>query len=136
MARSVRPDTAVEFYFPTTGYVVGQPANVATGFSSVAPHYWITWFPNPDIEIDGSFVYLFNQTNHKTNYRSGQEFSMDYAASYALTSAWQVGASGYVYRQTTDDTPNGADVGGGNKGGHSRSARSSATTRRTTGALR
>jgi Putative MetA-pathway of phenol degradation len=36
-----------------------------------------------EIEIDGSFVYLFNGKNHKTNYRSGQEFSMDYAVGYS-----------------------------------------------------
>ena len=113
---TVHQTTGIEFYFPTTGYVPGQPANVSTGFTSLAPHYWITWFPKPEIEIDGSFVYLFNQTNKKTNYRSGQEFSMDYAAGYSLTPNWQAGASGYAYRQTTDDEVNGSAVPGGNRG--------------------
>ena len=113
---TVHQMTGVEIYFPTTGYVPGQPANVSTGFTSVAPHYWITWYPKPEIEIDGSFVYLFNQTNPKTNYRSGQEFSMDYAAGYSLTPTWQAGISGFLYKQTTDDEVNGTAVPGGNRG--------------------
>ena len=113
---TVHQMTGIEVYFPTRGFVVGQPVNVTTGFTSVAPHYWITWFPKPEVEIDGSFAYLFNQTNHKTNYQSGQEFSMDYAAGYSLTPTWQAGASGYAYRQTTDDKINGNAVPGGNRG--------------------
>lgn len=113
---TVHQMAGVEIYFPTTGYVVGQPANVSTGFTSVAPHYWITWFPKPEIEVDGSFVYLFNDKNHRTNYKSGQEFSMDYAAGYSLTRNWQAGVNGYAYRQTTDDKVNGNAVPGGNRG--------------------
>src|SRR4030095_262546 len=113
---TVHQMTGVEFFLSTYGYHTGQLANASTGFNSVAPAYWITWFPKPEIEVDGSFVYLFNGTNHKTNYRSGQEFSMDYAASYALTPTWQVGANGYLYKQVTGDTLNGSEVPGGNKG--------------------
>ena len=108
--------TGIEVFFPTRAYVQGQLANVATGFSSVAPAYWVTWFPNEAVEVDGSFVYLFNGKNHDTNYRSGQEFNLDYAASYSLTRAWQAGANGYLYKQTTDDTVNGNVVADGNKG--------------------
>ena len=82
----------------------------------MAPHYWITWFAKPEIEVDGSFVYLFNGKNHRTNYKSGQEFSMDYAAGYSLTPTWQAGVSGYAYRQVTDDKVNGNTVPGGNRG--------------------
>jgi hypothetical protein len=108
--------TGVEFYFPTIGYTAGKPVNVGSGFSSVAPHYWVTWFPRPDIEVDGSFVYLFNQKNHTTHYSSGREFSMDYAVGYAPAREWQVGASGYAYKQLSDDTVNGAAIPGGNRG--------------------
>jgi hypothetical protein len=113
---TVHQMTGVEFYFPTTGYIPGQLANVSTGFQSIAPHYWITWFPKPAIEVDGSFVYIFNQTNPKTNYRSGQEFSMDYAAGYEVMPLLQAGVSGYAYKQATDDVVNGSSVPGGNRG--------------------
>jgi hypothetical protein len=105
-----------EVFVSTGNFGKGQPANVATGFDSVAPAYWITWFPQQDIEIDGSFVYLFNGKNHETNYRSGQEFSVDYAASYDVVPGWQVGVNGYAYKQITDDKQNGAVVGDGNRG--------------------
>ena len=53
---------------------------------------------------------------------------MDYAAGYSLTPNWQAGASGYAYRQTTDDEVNGSAVPGGNSaGGWSRVAVSAAT---------
>ena len=113
---TVHQMTGVEFFFPTSGYVQGKLANVATGFSSVAPAYWITWFPNDRIEVDGSFIYLFNGKNNDTNYRSGQEFNVDYGLGYALTPTWQAGANGYFYQQTTDDTVSGNSVPGGNRG--------------------
>jgi hypothetical protein len=114
--QTVHQMTGLEVYFPTTGYVPGQLVNISTGFTSLAPHYWITWFPTPQIEVDGSFVYLYNFTNDKTHYRSGHEFSMDYAAGYDVTPAWQFGASGYLYKQLTDDESNGTPVTGGNRG--------------------
>jgi hypothetical protein len=105
-----------EFFLSPYGYTKGALANISTGFNSVAPAYWITWFPNDRIELDGSFVYMFNGTNHTTNYRSGQEFSMDYAIGYAVTPTWQLGANGYFYRQTTDDKLDGNVFADGNKG--------------------
>ena len=105
-----------ELFLSSRNYRKGQIAQVATGFNSVAPAYWITWYPNDRIEVDGSFVYLFNGKNNETRYRSGQEFNLDYAAGYAVTPTWQAGANGYVYQQTTNDTVNGNAVPGGNKG--------------------
>ncbi|MBC5765137.1 SphA family protein [Ramlibacter albus] len=106
----------VELYFPIAKYEVGQPTNISSGFVSLAPHYWITWFPRPEIEVDGSFVVLFNRKNHRTNYLSGREFSMDYAAGYTPAPHWQVGVSGYAYRQLADDKVNDVGVPGGNRG--------------------
>jgi hypothetical protein len=59
---------------------------------------------------------MFNSKNHETGYKSGQEFNVDYAASYALTPTFQAGINGYGYQQTTDDTVNGTAVPGGNRG--------------------
>jgi hypothetical protein len=106
----------IEFYFPTIGFAAGQPVNVGSGFASVAPHYWVTWFPRPDIEVDGSLVYLVNKRNSTTNYKSGREFSMDYAVGYTPAPKWQVGASGFAYQQLSDDKLNGNVVPGGNRG--------------------
>src|SRR5215831_12804591 len=37
---TVHQMTGLEVFFPTTAYVQGQIANVSSGFTSVAPHYW------------------------------------------------------------------------------------------------
>ena len=108
--------TGIEFYFPPIGFNVGQLVNVGSGFTSLAPHYWVTWYPRPDIEVNGSFVYLINQKNHDTQYKSGREFSMDYAVGYTPARQWQYGVSGFAYKQLTDDTLNGVAVPGGNRG--------------------
>jgi hypothetical protein len=105
-----------ELFLSTNSFHKGQLANVSTGFHSLAPAYWITWFPNEKIEVDGAFVYLLNRKNNKTGYKSGHEFNLDFAVSYSPTPTWQAGACGYVYKQTTDDTVDGATVPGGNRG--------------------
>ena len=60
--------------------------------------------------------YVFNSRNPATNYTSGNEAGLDYGIGYSPTPAWQLGVSGYVYKQTTDDKVNGRTVGDGNKG--------------------
>lgn len=106
----------VQLFFPTQPYHVGRAANLSTGYSSIAPVYFATWFPAEGFEVDASVFYLFNGRNGSTNYRSGQEFSMDYAVGYSPAPRWQGGLNGYVYQQTTDDTRNGTVVGDGNRG--------------------
>ena len=72
-------------------------------------------------------MWTFNQRNHATDYRSGQEFIVDYSAGWGFGNGLTVGAGGYVYRQMTDDSRPGkpspaiAAV-------RSRSARRSSTT--------
>lgn len=107
----------VQFFAPTRSYRGGNAINVSTGFAAVSPVYWLTWFPHEAVEFDAAFFYMFNAKNNETNYRSGQEFSVDYAAGYNVNPVTQVGVSGYYYRQTTDDTQNGNVVGNGNRGG-------------------
>ena len=82
----------------------------------MAPAYWITWLPNDLVEVSGSFVYLYNFENDTTDYKSGQEFNLDWGLGYAVTPTWQAGLNGYFYQQTTDDTINGSSVAGGNRG--------------------
>ena len=105
-----------EIFLSTHAYDPAALANASTGFNSIAPAYWITWLPDPRVELDGSFVYLFNQKNSKTHYTSGNELNVDYGAGYAVSPVWQAGVSGYLYKQTTDDELNGTGVPGGNRG--------------------
>jgi hypothetical protein len=56
------------------------------------------------------FFYQFNTKNPAANYRSGQEFHVDYALAQHLSATFAVGLGGYYYHQTTGDTLNGTEV--------------------------
>ena len=59
----------VEFFIPTGDFDKDRMINLSRGYYSVGPHYWFTWFPRDDIEVDGSFSYLVNAKNQDTGYR-------------------------------------------------------------------
>ena len=105
-----------DIFLPTANYNPEQLVNVGRGNYTIAPAYWITWFPIDEVEADLNIFYLYNFENPNTNYRGGNEISTDYALGYAITPMWQAGISGYAYKQVTDDQLNGKDVPGGNKG--------------------
>jgi hypothetical protein len=106
----------IEFFLPTGSFNAAQLANPGRGYFSYGATYLATWLPSDAIEVSAAPIYLVNNRNPDTNYRSGQEFSIDYGAGYAPTQAVQIGASGYVYKQLTDDSQNGQTIAGGNRG--------------------
>ncbi len=105
-----------ELFLPTGKFDKTRLANTGRGYFSIGPSYWFTWFPIEQIEVSGALIYLFNLENSETNYTSGNELSFDYNLGYSVTAAWQIGASGYLYKQITDDEQNGRVVGDGNRG--------------------
>jgi hypothetical protein len=105
-----------ELFLPTGQFDKNRLANPSRGYYSIGPSYWFTWLPIDEIEVSGALIYLINCENPDTNYVSGHELSFDYNLGYALTPAWQIGASGYLYKQVMDDEQNGRVVGDGNRG--------------------
>ena len=105
-----------ELFFPVGNFDKTHLANPSRGYYSLGLQYWFTWYPTDDIEVSGTPVILFNQKNHDTNYKSGDELSFDYAVGYAITPIWQLGLNGNVYKQLTDDKQNGQVVADGNRG--------------------
>ncbi|MBB3259862.1 hypothetical protein F4827_004693 [Paraburkholderia bannensis] len=106
----------IEFFLPTGDYDVHRLANVGRHYYSISPEYFFTLKPIDKVEISAKVMYLFNTTNHETNYSSGDELIIDYNLGYQVTPKLQVGANGYFYKQTTNDVQNGAIVNGGNEG--------------------
>ncbi|AUT61821.1 SphA family protein [Paraburkholderia terrae] len=107
----------LEFFLPTGSYDVNRLANPGRHYYSIEPTYALTWFPTQRVELSARALYEFNTINNATDYRSGQEFIVDYNAAFKLTQAWQIGVSGYYYRQMTDDMQHGQVVNGnGNRG--------------------
>lgn len=106
----------IEFFVPTGAFSAPKLANAGRGYLSWGPAYLATWYPVPTVELSAGGIYLHNQRNPDTGYRSGRELSVDYGLGYAATPSMQVGLSGYVYRQVGDDEVRGVTVTGGNRG--------------------
>lgn len=107
----------IETYLPSGAYDVSRPVNTGRNYYQIAPAYALTWKPNDNVDLNVKLRYAFNGRNKDTDYRSGNEFTTEYSAGYRFSPAIAAGLSGYMYRQTTDDTLAGAAVNGnGNRG--------------------
>lgn len=106
----------LELFLPTGGFSAAKLANAGRGYLAYGPAYLATWLPSAAVEVSISGIYLINQRNPDTGYRSGRELSVDYGLGYAVSAPLQIGLSGYVYRQISDDRVNGQPVAGGNRG--------------------
>jgi len=107
----------IETYLPVGDYDVRDPVNTGRNYHQVAPFYAATWIPSPSVDLNAKVRYGINGRNHDTNYRSGNEFTLEFGGGYHLSQGVTVGVNGFLYRQTTDDVQNGAAVNGnGNRG--------------------
>jgi len=122
--------TAVDITAPTGQWDPKRLVNVGNNVWSVSPiiaaTLFLPWHPN--LEFDIKMDYSFNSKNDdyiimlptaakigskslvgvRTNLTPGQDFHVDYAIAYALSKTgaehqFRVGATGYFYKQTTDD---------------------------------
>jgi len=106
----------VDIFMPTGRFSERKLVNTSRGYWSIGPAYWFTWFPIKQIEVSGTPMFLINFENPDTNYTSGKELTFDYNLGYFVTPDWEVGISGYAYKQVLDDEINGHTVGDGNRG--------------------
>jgi len=108
---------AVDFFAPTGTYDKDRLFNPGRNYWAVAPWYGITAYPIKDLEVSSKILYIINQKNTATDYRSGDEINADYNIGYNLTKTLQIGVSGYAYKQVNGDKQYGASVNGnGNEG--------------------
>ena len=107
----------IEGFLPTGSYDKGRPVNSGRNYWQLAVAYGATWFPIKEVDLSAKLRYAVNGRNRDTDYRSGNELSVEYSAGYRFSSAVAAGLSGYLYRQTTDDKQAGKLVNGdGNRG--------------------
>lgn len=97
---------------PVGDYREGEIANLAfhrwAGDVSAA----VTWLnPESGIELSAAAGFTFNGTNDTTDYTTGTEFHVEWAATKALTKQFSVGLVGYFYDQVTGDSGAGARLG-------------------------
>lgn len=101
---------------PTGEYNVNNYVNRGRNYTSWEPQIGLQFFPRPDITFGANFTYSYNTANPATNYKSGQEFLMEFMAEYSPLPKLWVGLNGYVYRQLTADLKNGAEFQDGHFG--------------------
>ena len=102
---------------PTGSYDKADLVNTGVNHWAGELVYGMSYLHPGGFAGDAKLVYLVNATNHATDYRSGQEFDVDYAAGWAASPGLVLGVGGYLYHQLTDDRQGGAVVNGnGNRG--------------------
>lgn len=107
---------ALDITAPTGQYDRNETFNIGRNYWTFQPLVAGTIMTASGVELSAKLMYDINTENDDTNYQSGQEFHFDYAAAYHM-GPWTMGATGYYYKQVTDDEQNGVTVGtDGNKG--------------------
>lgn len=73
----------------------------------------VTWLdPKLGLEISAAAGVTFNfEKNPETDYRSGDEFHLEYAVVQNFSKQFGIGITGYYYRQITADSGSGARLG-------------------------
>lgn len=104
-----------------TGVMVNVPiGDYQDGeISNIAFHHWgadvfaaATWIePTTGIDISGVIGMTFNAENPATDYRTGNEFHLEWAISKQFTPQFSAGLIGYYYDQVTGDSGAGASLG-------------------------
>ena len=103
--------TGLDFYIPTGDYDKNRLTNTGRNYWTFEPVIGFTYLWDNGIELSGKFMYDFNLKNTDTDYKSGQEFHVDYTAGYHVDKNLTLGIGGYGYYQTTDDEQYGTKVG-------------------------
>lgn len=98
--------TGIDIYCPTGSYDKNRAANIGRNYWTFEPIIAGTYVTDSGFEVSSKFMYDFNTRNSDTDYRSGQEFHMDYTVGQQI-GPLKIGAGGYYYQQTTSDSTSG-----------------------------
>jgi len=98
---------SLEIVAPLGAYDANARVNTGRNYWQFAPAYALTYRPSSETAIGVKLRYGINTENKATDYRSGNELTVEYSVGYRLSSATTLGLQGYLFRQTTDDELNG-----------------------------
>jgi len=111
---------AGDFHIKLNEMVLIPPGNYTKGnLANTSRNYWafdtssaITWLSmKTGTEITVIPGIMFNTENNATNYKTGNEFHVDYMLNQFLAKNFALGAQGYYYKQVTGDSGSGAILG-------------------------
>jgi hypothetical protein len=100
----------LDFVAPTGRYDQNDLANIGRNYWSLQPVLTMSQIDPAGFNADFKLTFNFSQRNKDTDYRSGNEVYLDYAAGWGLGNGWVLGAGGFAMRQLSDDTSAGASV--------------------------
>jgi hypothetical protein len=103
---------ALDVVLPTGRYDTAEAANLGRNYLSLQPLYTLSHIDPAGFNADFKAAFTLNRTNGDTDYRSGNELFVDYAAGWGLGNGWVVGAGGYLRRQFSDDRLAGTRLDG------------------------
>lgn len=110
---SLEPDV----WFPGISYAKSDPLNIGQHHFAAGPGGSLSYLPwQGKTEISSKILYIINFTDPDTRYRSGNEFTDEYAIMQQVSKKLAIGVNGYLYQQTSDDLKNGIRVGNGFRG--------------------
>lgn len=106
-------------------WTVGALINIPIGtwdtdsISNISFHRWavdttgaVTWLdPARGTEVSTAVGFTFNGENPATDYKTGTEFHVEWAAMQHFSKTFSLGFGGYHYQQLTGDSGSGAKLG-------------------------
>jgi len=97
---------------PTGFWERGNLANAGFNRWAIDNAAAFTWLdPKIGLEISAMAGFTYNWKNPTTNYKSGTEFHLEYAAVQNFSKNFALGINGYFYDQVTGDSGPGARLG-------------------------
>lgn len=105
-------NTYLSVVAPTGYYDVNDIASLGRNHWSFDTVFATTYFdPERGFEISVVPGYFINTKNHETDYRSGNEFHVDWMVNKLFDNGWVLGLQGYALQQVTGDSGSGAKLG-------------------------
>ena len=97
---------------PTGGYDTSNFVNLGRNYWSFDTIAAVSWFhEKTGTGVDLAPGIMVNTENDKTDYKTGTEFHLDFAANQFLSKSFAVGIKGYWYQQISGDSGSGALLG-------------------------
>ncbi len=99
-------------FLPTGYYNSNRIISLGRKYYSVDFNLGFTWL-DPKIGLEASYNmgYMINTKNNATQYRTGDEFHLDFLVAQHLSPRFGFGLNGYVYSQASGDSGSGAVFG-------------------------
>ena len=97
---------------PVGDYDEDDTANTGLNYYTFETDFAMTYL-DQDTGQDYSIVIGcgYNTENEDTNYKSGDEFHIDYIINQYLSDSWAIGLQGFYYEQLSGDSGDGAELG-------------------------